>query len=258
MPSAHLQGRLLDDRQQGISGAEVSALRRFDTLCLPQTSAADGTFRIGPLPAGEYGLMAQAPTLPKTSLVRCVVAAHENLQLGDFVLGSPAHLTVRLTLAAGRTPLHPLEVQVFDPQLDAVIASLSCQANAELFPLAAGPRWLQVVGPGVHPHVQALSLVPGSRHEEVVELRPATTRLLRLKKPRGCGARVLSLEMSHQSEVIVRQTLQSALREWKLVLGLDEGSYRVRAHTEIGMQLQATFSLSALASDLSVPLTHQP
>jgi hypothetical protein len=82
LPTRTIRGRLVDAQLEPRPGVAVTAVRAdgngLVVRCTAST-AADGSFALGPLPAGSYRLTAGAPDAPRALATATVVDRDEDL-----------------------------------------------------------------------------------------------------------------------------------------------------------------------------------
>lgn len=85
-PSIRLKGRVLDARRQPLAGIRLSPVAKKASSIPILTTAADGTFDIGPYPPGPWGVSvgASGPTRLRTEFVE--VAPQQTWDFGDLIL----------------------------------------------------------------------------------------------------------------------------------------------------------------------------
>jgi hypothetical protein len=86
-PSAFLSGRVVDEFEKPLTGAHISAAHRVTGQATGgETSKEDGSFRVGPLPAGSYDVFLDRADLPGLGLDPIEVAPEEERDLGVIQL----------------------------------------------------------------------------------------------------------------------------------------------------------------------------
>lgn len=150
---AFLSGRVLDPAGAPLPGARAFALpglaRNLRDLVPPDqigelappggtsTSGADGRFRIGPIEAGEFDVMATAANhLPATTGKVQPLAAGATLDVGDLRLAPGRRLVLRLVQAEDGAPIAGGLVRFLPGAGDNLLASLAPWRDA---PTASDP-----------------------------------------------------------------------------------------------------------------------
>ncbi|MEO6596518.1 MAG: sigma-70 family RNA polymerase sigma factor [Planctomycetota bacterium] len=88
LPTRSIAGRLVDAQQAPLAGRTTVAQRRDNSGLMVRceaTTAADGSFAIGPLPAGDYTLL-EGPLQSPRVVARCTVTAERDELVGDLVV----------------------------------------------------------------------------------------------------------------------------------------------------------------------------
>jgi RNA polymerase sigma-70 factor (ECF subfamily) len=88
VPLRSITGRLVDDRRAPVAQATISATRNDASglfARLEGTTGSDGTFRLGPLPSGDYQLVAQVGPRPDV-VGNAVLTLERDEAVGDLVL----------------------------------------------------------------------------------------------------------------------------------------------------------------------------
>ncbi|MCY1018012.1 carboxypeptidase regulatory-like domain-containing protein [Pyxidicoccus sp. MSG2] len=101
-----LAGRVVAESGAPLSGTKVTLFHQAHSRYFTATTGADGRFSFGPLPDGDYGLVASSP-----GLMPAYVPDTAYEELDPLVLHPPRQLTGRVLLANG-TPAPGAEVRV--------------------------------------------------------------------------------------------------------------------------------------------------
>jgi protocatechuate 3,4-dioxygenase beta subunit len=109
-----LAGRVVAESGAPLPGAKVTLFHQTHSRYFTTSTGADGRFSFGPLPDGDYGLVASSPGLMPALVPD---AAYE--ELDGIVLHPPRQLTGRVLLADG-TPAPGAEVRVSPVSLTGV------------------------------------------------------------------------------------------------------------------------------------------
>jgi len=257
-PSASISGRIhapggkpVRVRMSAYSGAPGSRSFDFD-------SAADGSFRVGPLVAGKCTLRAEWPTGRTQLLGRYMLAADQELELGRVDLVGPGRVEVEV---AGHVGFGPYETLTFMPSSDegappALNSSPVSFDGHEADAIELLPGWYQLraVGPDV---AVASVLVVVDEDGGKVELDP------RPGAPVQLGYRVAEgLQVSFVAASVTAADGRG-VQAWSLVVEqragvfgtvrLEPGDYTLRLRTRAGgPTAERAFSVESADSPLQV------
>ncbi|WP_163993694.1 carboxypeptidase regulatory-like domain-containing protein [Pyxidicoccus caerfyrddinensis] len=136
-----LAGRVVAESGAPLPGAKVTLFHQTHSRYFTTSTGADGRFSFGPLPDGDYGLVASSPGLMPALVPD---AAYE--ELDGIVLHPPRQLTGRVLLADG-TPAPGAEVHVSPVSLAGVA---DAEGRFALGPLPPGDYDVLAERDGLH------------------------------------------------------------------------------------------------------------
>lgn len=159
--SLSLAGSVVDESGAPLAGAKVTLFHQQHSRYFTVYTGRDGRFSFGPLPAGDYGLVASSPGLMPAH-VRDV--AYEELE--GLVLHPPRQLTGRVLLADGR-PAPGARVRV-DYLSDS--SEVDAEGRFSLGPIAPGDYVVFAERDGQHGYVRVSITEEGQGEEATVYL----------------------------------------------------------------------------------------
>jgi len=99
LPSCRVKGRFVDEAGNPLPGATF-VLHLAGSLTSPiSTAEADGRFDLGPVPAGEYSIVATPPGYSQAHSEKATLAANTNWDFGDLQLKRGGFVAVHLVHA---------------------------------------------------------------------------------------------------------------------------------------------------------------
>ncbi len=148
MPTCRISGALLDERGGPVRSADIVAQSEAWGSTLVHPDPNDGTFAIGPLPAGEWSLSID-PLVANWAVARMrrALSPSQTWELGEVRLGLGGTLAVRFTnIDAAHTVPEGAAARLLDLE-DLPVAWLTFEGGeARSRPLAPGTYRLQLAG----------------------------------------------------------------------------------------------------------------
>ena len=96
LPSCRVRGRILDDGGQPFPGAQINLMLKGANMAPIETAGADGRFDLGPVPPGDYSVIARAPGCVQTSSEWVTLVANASWDFGELHLKRGGTIAVHL------------------------------------------------------------------------------------------------------------------------------------------------------------------
>ncbi len=228
---------------------------RGGSFSVPQEHLDVGvtTFRLGPLPAGEYDLICEIEGRGSLAHHAIQLAPNATLQLPPFAFAAQRPVQLMLRHADGR-PVLGADVKL---RPDLTPCRETTPGRYESLPVAAGAYVAVVRGPDCAPSTFALdcrgddrllerTVPPGTAVQFV--LQPTTPR------DRWIGALQVSITDAAGAEVVRDMVQIDGKGEFVWPLGLSPGTYSIRAAASRDGQATATFTVANEPLRVDLPL----
>ncbi len=112
LPSCRVKGRIVDESGQPFPGAQINLLLKGANMAPIETAGVDGRFDLGPVPPGDYSVIARAPGCVQTSSEWVTLVANASWDFGELHLKRggtiAAHVVRPAAPAQGRLALEVL------------------------------------------------------------------------------------------------------------------------------------------------------
>jgi hypothetical protein len=244
-PSVRIVGRIVAADGAIPAGATVLAFNRVLDYAAHELALPDGSFSIGPLPSGAWGVVIESEGFASVGEPTRRLEHDEVWDLGRVFLPRGDPLTVEFELPSGvvRDPL--LVVEGLDSPVREWLSVEGRVARSK--PLAAGRYRVSVEGAGLAAELHDVEVVAGRDATLVLSLRAGVDVLLRTREAEKPG--VLRVFAASRGIVVERSFVS------ELALCLAPGSYRCEADYDDGRRAAAAFDVVAGATNATVDVT---
>jgi hypothetical protein len=254
-----LLGRVVDTRGQPVAGATVRALLDARGQAQVQT-AADGTFRIAPLPAARYelGVLCDGMLVARAARVE---AAAEATPL-ELLVRERGTVTLELAPAAlSRAVKTTVRIVDHDGRVWALSSNLKTRA-VNRFELPQGDYVAVVDDPACARLVVPFTVRAGAALPLVFDLEPGLVQVLRLSHPHAGHDLMLSWTWRDgDGRLLFREHApwtRSGAGTAEMPLALAPGTYRVAVESDRGLAALAAFTVRGTGADAPVALEFRP
>ncbi|MEM6672283.1 MAG: sigma-70 family RNA polymerase sigma factor [Planctomycetota bacterium] len=217
-----------------------------------------GSFRVGPVPPGEYVLAVDLEDAPPFPIERFELAPEEELDVGLLQLPEPAVLHIASSDGRAFSVLRLLPLPVAGgPKLSFREFKTPIGVDISVW---AGPYALQLRGPGSAPVLRTVELQPGERREFAVEPIAGRECAVHFVFPKDAPpAAILMLAVTRGDEEVGSWfELEAARMEYRIRCRLEPGAYVMRARTRSGYELERTVTVEQGAGEQTVEMRLQP
>jgi RNA polymerase sigma factor (sigma-70 family) len=247
--SAWVRGRLVQADGSAAAGVAVSVRPKSAMLVVNRRPTdASGEYRIGPLPPGDYDVLARLPGIGETLRAGVALGVGETLDLGTIVLRPGGSLLASLRRDDGR-PLGRPDIWIFDatratysrPSLDGDVVRVDS--------LPPG-RWFFSVSPSVDSDVACaefpFEIRSGAETALAIALCGDEPVVLRFVEPEGqeWASFVHAVLRSPAGDVVWEHSFGRFLDgDLRATVRLGRGRYALEAVTDDGAKASATISI---------------
>ena len=110
LPSCRVKGRIVDENGQPVAGVQLNLVLKGANVTPIETADADGRFDLGPVPPGEYSVIARAPGCAQMNGEWVTLVANASWDFGELHLKRGGTLAVHLADPAKAPAQLALEV----------------------------------------------------------------------------------------------------------------------------------------------------
>jgi RNA polymerase sigma-70 factor (ECF subfamily) len=245
LPTASIAGRLLDPDGKPLGGARLHVWRGGVGTGV-QTSHRDGRFRFGPVTPGVYRLVAQHGEHSWLQLGERTLERNQELDLGDVRFPVPGFLVVTVTRADGSEPKARCQIKQME-LTDGPWASHDVGVFRSK-PLVPGQYTLLIGGTGAADLRRDVEVRSEETTEVAAVLEPGVARRLAFKLPEGAPVPGrYSVQVTDSTGAVIHDgswDTHEGRMGFHASLGL--GRYTVKASTDTGLLVEATFDVTNL------------
>lgn len=251
VPSVFLRGRVLLADGSPASAAILLPWSSYGNSPIEHPQA-DGGFRLGPYPPGEWRLHLGLPGQLEHRRGPRGLAAGETWELGTIQLSAPGSLELRIARASGAPEQEPALGLRYggSPTRDRL------ERQGELWraeSLAPGDYEIEVCGTGFAQARHAFLVREAETARVEILLEPGTCQALRIEA-RGAATDELLLDLvlrdARGRELFRGSSLREAGRPWERALWLAPGEYALELRTQGGAESRATLRIPSADAPL--------
>ncbi|MBL8754215.1 MAG: carboxypeptidase regulatory-like domain-containing protein, partial [Planctomycetes bacterium] len=191
-PNAFLLGRLVDEQGRPVAATLVPWHADSNRAVNYHSDATTGAYRIGPVRAGSYTLVAESAAFGRVPLGQHELAPNETRQLGDFVLPTPGGAEVAVTLD-GRPATDGVVVFLREDGSWCETVAVE-QGVARTRALPVGRIYAVADAPGLYAACE-LGIVAGGRATATLDLQRPLRATTTLVDPRGTAREALGAQL---------------------------------------------------------------